>query len=73
MARATSTKPRRSAFDVTVRTRTGETAISEPFQVLEEFSSLLTSTNPEDVGLANGVWRVKVAKGLVTSITSVAA
>jgi len=39
---------------------------------LEEFSSLLQSTNPEDVGLANGDWRVKVAKGLVTSIENVA-
>lgn len=37
------------------------------------FSSLLQSTDPNDVGLANGDWSVKVAKGLVTKITSVAA
>jgi hypothetical protein len=40
---------------------------------LKEFSTLLQSTKPKDAELANGDCSVKVAKGLVTKIQSVAA
>jgi len=40
---------------------------------LEEFSTLLESTDPDDVALANGDWNVKVAGDQVTKINSVPA
>jgi hypothetical protein len=40
---------------------------------LDEFSSLIASTDPEDAALANGDWSVTVSNGLVTVIESVAA
>ena len=40
---------------------------------LEEFSALLRSTDPADAELAIGVYTVKVAKGVVSSIKGPAA
>jgi hypothetical protein len=40
---------------------------------LEEFSAQLRSTDPADAELANGVYTVKVADGVVSSIKGPAA